>query len=75
MSPNMAVCIDLVKVADVTVDRIDHVTFAICDESRILGDNVIKCQSCHGGFRGFSLLQCKCDQGIEDGVVDPMSIP
>ena len=58
VSSSVAVRIGLVEVASTAVDGIYHVAFAICDDSRILGSNVVQylCQSCHGGHGGFSFL-------------------
>ena len=42
VSSNMAASIGLVEVAGITVDGIYHVAFALCDDSRILGSNVVQ---------------------------------
>ena len=75
--PPMPAGIGFVEVSDVAVYGVNHVAFAACDDSWILGSDVIQelFQSCHCLGRRFCLLRCKCAEGSKYGAVDPTSVP
>ena len=72
VSSSTAAGIGFVEVASITMDGIYHVAYAICNDGWVLGSYVVQelFQSCHGGYHGFRLLQCKCAERGEDGAVD-----
>ena len=74
---SMAAGIGFIEVTTITMDGVYHVAFAICDDGSILGSKVVQklLETCHGGYRGFCLLRCKCAERGKDGAVNTLSIP
>jgi hypothetical protein len=69
--------IGFVEVSGVAVYGVNHVAFAICDDGRILGGDVVQellhlrhCVGCR-----LRLLRCKCAEGSKNGAVNSASVP
>lgn len=77
MSTSLAFSIGCLEIDGFTVDGTYHATFAVGDNRRFLGGNVVQllCELRHYGLSALSFLGGKCAEYSQYCTVDAASVP